>query len=114
MREIAVAALLLGMTSCASVAEVSQDQPYATYSSTKPPKELAQCIRNAWQNTKFRGTANAADLQEDGTIYRVLSPSGPTPNDIAVITPGQVSIHFRATTLGARKSNRVNAARSCL
>ncbi len=102
------------LSGCESVAEIERNPAYATLATQRPAKEVAECVRDSWQNTPFRGTPYAAQLQQSGSSYRVLSPAGTQPFEIAMISEGTVSVHFMGGIFDARKENRLDALRPCL
>ncbi|WP_164514536.1 hypothetical protein [Pseudoxanthomonas sp. SGT-18] len=114
MRKVCFLLLPMLLGSCASVGEISQKQPYAALDSSKPASLLAECIRDTWQNTKFGGTAVAAQLQKSGESYLVLAPAGATPVEVAKISSGTVSLHFAGGIFEWRKQKRLESVKACL
>jgi hypothetical protein len=107
--------LLCAMSAgCASVSEMVKKPAYATFTTENNPEAVAQCIRDSWQDTRFRGLIRPATLQRDGDIFRVVELG---PDVVAVIDGNRVSLHFSwqpVTIDGAFKRNRIEALTPCL
>jgi hypothetical protein len=108
---ILLCVLLVG---CASVSELVKKPAYATFTTEKGPEAVAQCIRDSWQDTPFRGLIRPATLQRSGKMFRVVELG---PDVVAVIDGNHVSLHFSwqpVTIDGAFKRSRVKALTPCL
>lgn len=91
-------ALLAG---CASVADTRSNPPLLTLSSEKPALELAECIRDKWQNTTVLGASIGGILQSSGSHYSVLAPDVQAPLHLVDVEPNKggstVRYHFYRT-----------------
>lgn len=118
MRKVLWTGVLL-LAGCASVTDLRNGAPIASWDSAKPAQPVAECIRDAWQNQRIGLEANGATLQTTGTLLTVVSPPGGVPAEVADIqassTGSKVAIYAQGSLdLGGRKSKRMDAAHKCI
>lgn len=66
-------ALLVG--GCASVSDVRQNPPLVDLYSDRPAQEVAECIRDGWQDTKLVGGTVGGILQSTAGNFSVIAPN---------------------------------------
>lgn len=91
-------ALLAG---CASVEDTRSNPPLLSLHSSKQPKEVAECVRDTWQNTTVLGTSLGGILQSSGSRLSILAPDAQAPLHLVDVTPipsgSLVKYHFYRT-----------------
>lgn len=101
MRILIGAVLLAILAGCASVADTRSNPPLLTLSSQKSALELAECIRDKWQNTTVLGASIGGILQSSGDRYSVLAPDAQAPLHLVDVEPSKggsmVRYHFYRT-----------------
>jgi len=92
---------LASLSGCASVGDTRGNPALLTLSTSKPAKDVAECIRDGWQGGAVLGAGYGAVLQSSGRKYTVFSPDSATPWHLADIVPSAegtvVRYHFYRT-----------------
>lgn len=116
MRNIIIGSGLALLAGCASVGDTRSNPPLLDLKSSKPPQQVAECIRDAWQNTTVLGVSVGGTLQTSGDRYSVLAPDAQTPIhlvDVASAPSGStVRYHFYRTWQSPLE-RVTDAVRSC-
>lgn len=101
MRILITALAVAMLPGCASVGDTRSNPALLVLQSSKQPKQAAECIRDAWQNTSVLGASVGGVLQSSGERYSVLAPDVQAPLHLVDITPtpggSRISYHFYRT-----------------
>ena len=101
MRILTGAVGLVLLAGCSSVSDTRDTAPLLQVSSSNSAKQVAECIRDGWQNIAVWGAGIGGTLQESNGRYTVFSPDSQTPWHLADVTPtltgSKVSYHFYRT-----------------
>lgn len=88
-------ALLAG---CASVGDTRSNPALLELHSSKAPRDAAECVRDAWQNTTVLGASVGGVLQSSGERYSILAPDVQSPLHVVDVMPAaggsRISYHF--------------------
>ncbi|WP_154219935.1 hypothetical protein [Pseudomonas syringae] len=88
MRFFAITNLsFLLLAGCANISDTRNTHPVLSISSKKPAKDVAQCIRDGWQNVSVWGAGIGGTLQESSGSYTVIAPDAQTPWHLVDISP---------------------------
>ena len=91
-------ALLAG---CAGVGETRTNPPLLELDSSMQPRQAAECVRDAWQNTTVLGASVGGILQSSGDRFSILAPDAQAPLHLVDITPtesgSRITYHFYRT-----------------
>lgn len=105
-------ALLAG---CSSVSDVRQTTPVLSVSSSNPPQQVAECIRDGWQSIKVIGGTIGGTVQQTGKSFSVIATVD-QPWHVADITPtskgSAIQYHFYRSWQSP-PSSVVDVVRSC-
>lgn len=101
MRALILAAGLALLAGCASVGDTRNTPPLLSLNSKNSPKQVAECIRDGWQNINVWGAGIGGTLQESSGRYTVFSPDSQTPWSLADVQPvsggSAIRYHFYRT-----------------
>ncbi|SEO63283.1 hypothetical protein SAMN02800692_1509 [Luteibacter sp. UNC138MFCol5.1] len=119
MKRFTVLAFVLGASACASVNELRQKHPVATFSSSKGEAEAASCITSAWNDQRIGLESNGAALTREGAKFVIVSPASGYPSEVAEVSSAggasEISVFAQASLdVGGRVRKRVDAAKSCM
>lgn len=103
-------------TACATQSEMRADSPIGQFNSRKPPKDVAECIHEAWSDMKIGGTAMGAYLASRGEGF-VVTSNGQPPLELAdvlsVAGGSEIRIHEQKGVADWRGRRYVEAAQAC-
>jgi hypothetical protein len=92
---------LVVLAGCANVGDTRSNPPLLELYTTKQPKQAAECVRDAWQNTTVLGASVGGVLQSSGDRFSILAPDVQAPLHLVDVTPAQegsrISYHFYRT-----------------
>lgn len=101
MRTFMAALGVLMLAGCASVGDTRRNPPLLELHSSRQPKQVAECVRDAWQNTTVLGASVGGVLQSSGSRYSILAPDAQSPLHLVDVTPApggsRISYHFYRT-----------------
>lgn len=116
MRILMAALGVVVLTGCASVGDTRSNPPLLELHTAKQPKQAAECVRDAWQNTTVLGASVGGVLQSSGERYSVLAPDVQAPLHLVDFTPApggsRISYHFYRTWQSPL-GRVLDAVRSC-
>ncbi len=109
------ALLALLVAGCATMDEMREDKLYASYTTSKPAKQVAECIRDEWMRKKYVGSPMSAVLQESPDRYTVTSPGVGSPVEfVDVLKDGHIKQYTMTAIFKGRKELMANAVTTCL
>lgn len=115
IRKLSLLVVLFIISSCASVNDLRGETPYAEYKTHRVAREIAECIRDAWQNQKIGGAPGGGDMQETVSGYAIAAPSFANPIELVDIhNDGQIKMFVSSGTFKWRKDLRASAIKGCL
>ncbi|MBK4988484.1 hypothetical protein [Pseudomonas sp. S36] len=116
MRILIGAIVVAALAGCASVGDTRSNPPLLELKSSRQPQQVAECIRDAWQNTTVLGVSVGGILQASGARYSVLAPDAQAPLHLVDVTaaPGGSTIRYHFYRTWQSPLERVkDAVRSC-
>lgn len=109
------ALIALLVAGCATMDEMREDKLYASYTTSKPVKQVAECIRDEWMRQKYVGSPMSAVLQESSGKYTIVSPGvGHAVEFVDVLVDGHVNQYTMTAILKSRKELMAKTINACL
>lgn len=101
MRKIIMGLALIALSGCSSVSDIRENPPIIELAARRPAKDVAECIRDGWQEIRIIGGSVGGVLQSSGERYSVIAPGAEMPWHVADVSPygdgSRVSYHFYRT-----------------
>ncbi|NII07268.1 hypothetical protein [Luteibacter anthropi] len=104
---------LVALSGCSTISEIRQKPAYATFQATKAAKQVAECVRDGWQEQSFGGPSMVM-IQEGNGRLTVISPAGGPPLEIVDITENTASLYFSGGIFESRKKRRAEVLKQCI
>lgn len=101
MRKLIIGLALAMLEGCSSISDIRANPPTVELTTRCPANEVAECIRDGWQDIRIIGGSIGGVLQSSGERYSVIAPNAEMPWHVADVTPygkgSRVSYHFYRT-----------------
>lgn len=117
MRVLVIAAAAVALCACATVGDLRAKGPAETFTSTKAPATLNECVTAAWNEVKVAGSPSVVRQQHVGDVYSVLiGPSNVV--EMADISPAgngsAVKFYHSNGEIAWRTAHFTDALKPCL